>query len=66
MRTSLLALALVLCAGSPAFAGKPATATAPSKAPAKVLPFIHDDYPKALAEARAKKLPLFVETWAAW
>jgi len=30
------------------------------------LPFIEDDYPKALAEARARKLPLFIEAWAPW
>jgi hypothetical protein len=30
------------------------------------LPFIVDDYPKALAEARAQKLPLFIEAWAPW
>ena len=66
MKTSLLALVLVLGAGNPALAGTPTTAPAAAKAPAKVVPFIHDDYPTALAEARAKKLPLFVETWAAW
>jgi hypothetical protein len=32
----------------------------------KVLPFVSDDYPKALAEARAQKLPLFIEAWAPW
>ena len=32
----------------------------------KVLPFIPDDYSKALAEARAQKLPLFIEAWAPW
>ena len=39
-----------------------------SPAPAKksVLPFIEDDYPLALAEARSKKLPIFVEAWAPW
>lgn len=31
-----------------------------------VLPWIQDDYPRALAEARARKLPLFIETWAPW
>ncbi len=31
-----------------------------------MLPFIHDDYAKALAEARLQKLPLFVDAWAAW
>jgi hypothetical protein len=30
------------------------------------LPFIEDDYGRALAEARAKKLPLFIEAWAPW
>jgi hypothetical protein len=30
------------------------------------LPFIEDDFPKALAEAKAKNLPLFVEMWAPW
>jgi hypothetical protein len=32
----------------------------------KALPFIADDYAKALAEARAQKLPLFIEAWAPW
>jgi len=30
------------------------------------LPCIEDDYGKALAEAKAKKLPLFIEAWAPW
>jgi tetratricopeptide (TPR) repeat protein len=34
--------------------------------PAEALPFIEDDYPKALSEARARHLPLFVDTWAPW
>jgi hypothetical protein len=33
---------------------------------ASVLPWIADDYPRALKEARAKKLPIFVEAWAPW
>ena len=32
----------------------------------KALPFIADDYAKALAEARAQRLPLFIEAWAPW
>lgn len=31
-----------------------------------MLPFIHDDYPKALAEARRRSKPLFVDAWAPW
>ena len=30
------------------------------------LPFIEDDYGKAVAQARAQSLPLFVEAWAPW
>jgi tetratricopeptide (TPR) repeat protein len=41
-------------------------AAAPAPSARETLPFIHDDYPKAIAEARARKLPLFVETWAPW
>jgi hypothetical protein len=40
--------------------------TAANNTAKPVLPFIEDDYPKALAEARAKKLPIFVEAWAPW
>ena len=32
----------------------------------KALAFVDDDYAKALSEARAKKLPLFIEAWAPW
>ena len=30
------------------------------------LPFIEDDYARALGEARSRQLPLFVESWAPW
>ena len=30
------------------------------------LPFIHDDYPRALAEAKRTGRPLFVDAWAPW
>jgi len=32
----------------------------------EVLPFIDDDYTKALAVAKAKNAPLFVDAWAPW
>jgi len=56
-RTSRLLL-LVLAAAS--LAAKPAS---PAKSS---LPWIEDDYPRALAEAKSKKLPIFVEAWAPW
>ena len=50
-----------------AFASTLFAGTAPATTAAKpVLPFIEDDYTRALAEARAKKLPIFVEAWAPW
>jgi hypothetical protein len=30
------------------------------------LSFIEDDYPRALAQARAQHVPIFVEAWAPW
>lgn len=35
-------------------------------ATAKALPFMQDDYPKALSQARQRHLPIFVEVWAPW
>ncbi len=57
-------------AAAAALAGLGALAASCSAPPAATrgpaLPFIEDDYPRAVAEARAKKLPLFVESWAPW
>ncbi len=50
--TFLAATALLLAGG-----------TAPA---APRLPFIEDDWPRALAEAKRRDLPLFVEAWAPW
>lgn len=33
---------------------------------AETLPFIEDDYAKAVARAKAKNVPIFVEAWAPW
>jgi hypothetical protein len=39
----------------------------PAVPPGKdVLPFIADDYPRALAQARAEGRPIFLEAWAPW
>jgi len=32
----------------------------------EVLPFIDDDYSKALSLSRARHVPIFVEAWAPW
>jgi hypothetical protein len=33
---------------------------------AETVPFIHDDFAKALSQGREKNLPIFVEAWAPW
>lgn len=64
-----LALALALAAPAAGTTARVASA-AQSKPVAPVthlaLPFIQNDYPRALAEARARKVPLFIEAWAPW
>ena len=34
--------------------------------PAAALPFIENDYAKAVARARANNLPIFADAWAPW
>ncbi len=61
----LAALLVTLPVAAPAASGgsAPATAKRPLHA---VLPFIDDDLPRALAEAKQRDLPMFVESWAPW
>jgi hypothetical protein len=33
---------------------------------AEALPFIEDDWPRALAEAKKSGKPIFVDSWAPW
>jgi hypothetical protein len=60
MSRSIFSVALAAASLSVGLLASPGPAAKPA------LPFIEDDYPRALAEARAKKLPIFVETWAPW
>jgi hypothetical protein len=30
------------------------------------LPFVEDDYARALEQARARNVPIFLEAWAPW
>jgi len=61
----VLALALGLASVAPVHA-----ATAPAHKPATawkpVVPFIEDDFGRALALAKERKLPVFIEGWAPW
>lgn len=59
-----LAAATVAEPGSPA--ARPAVRTGAQAAPRFAVPFLHDDYTRALAQARARKVPLFIEAWAPW
>jgi thiol-disulfide isomerase/thioredoxin len=63
----LLSFTLAGCAWASGASSPP---TAPTSAapvpPSTVLTFIEDDYPHALAEAKASGRPLFVDAWAPW
>jgi hypothetical protein len=52
-----------LSLGVLALAALPLRAGAPAR---PAVPFIEDDYQKALDEASSRKLPVFVEAWAPW
>jgi len=43
-----------------------ATVLAVAAIRAHALPFIEDDYTKAIARAKTKNVPIFVEAWAPW
>ena len=62
----LLALALLLVVPSAPARAASVAKPKPAAAPHPALPFIQNDYPRALAEARARKVPLFIEAWAPW
>ncbi|SEL36462.1 Tetratricopeptide repeat-containing protein [Stigmatella aurantiaca] len=57
----LLAVGLLACSTS-----RTQAPDAPAPATEGPLPFIADDYGRALEEAKARGLPLFVDTWAPW
>ncbi|MFN7964505.1 MAG: hypothetical protein U0V87_02310 [Acidobacteriota bacterium] len=65
MRRLLFATSLVL--GLPLLlAGTTSVVTAATAASTYGVSFIHDDYAKALQQARAQKLPLFAKIWSPW
>jgi len=63
--------ALIACLATSRGAAAATTARADREdaartSPAPVLPWIADDYTRAVAQAKARKLPIFVESWAPW
>jgi hypothetical protein len=69
MLITLLSAALLATATpAPAAQAAPAKVPKPASAPAwhPVVPFIEDDFGRALALAKSRKLPVFIEGWAPW
>lgn len=64
----MLALLAPACAGQPSQGAGPAAAakTGDQAAVAPALRFIEDDVLAALAEAKRRGVPVFVEAWAPW
>jgi hypothetical protein len=49
-----------------ALAGGLAILSAAPSASRASLPWVKDDYSKAVAQARSRNVPIFVEAWAPW
>lgn len=62
---ALLAVPAHAASTKPASA-KPGRSATHHAATHGVLPWIEDDYAKALTAARATNVPIFVEIWAPW
>ena len=64
MRSLVLPIAL----GLATLACAPAQRVVENVQPAAglALPFLEDDYARALEQARSRGVPLFVEAWAPW
>lgn len=57
LSTTALVMAALACVPIVAGAGE---------TPKEALPFIEDDYARAVREATRTKLPIFVDAWAPW
>jgi thiol-disulfide isomerase/thioredoxin len=62
-RQSALILLLVAACAGPSANAPPVTSAAETK---EALPFIHDDWPRALAQGKREKKLVFVDAWAPW
>jgi hypothetical protein len=61
----LLIASAVACSTQRAAVAPGGDSTADSH-PSTGLSFIEDDYPRALADAKARRVPIFVDAWAPW
>ena len=69
VRTLMAMLLATLLVTSATHAATTTTAAPAKSATAKwhpVVPFIEDDFGRALALAKERKLPVFIEGWAPW
>ena len=64
--TSVLALTATTGGSVAKAPAKHAAVAAQRSAWRPVVPFIEDDYPRAVALAKARKVPVFIEAWAPW
>lgn len=62
---SLLIVSAVACSTQRAAVTPPSDSPADSR-PSTGLSFVEDDYPRALADAKARHVPIFVDAWAPW
>lgn len=64
---SAAALLAASSGGAAPAASRPASAPSAARAASRaVLPWIEDDYARAIAEGKRRGLPVFVEAWAPW
>src|SRR4051812_43195228 len=59
-------LVVPLVAAADVVPSRPLPQARPGQPPAQRLGFVEDDYARALAEAKKRHLPLFVDAWAPW
>ena len=68
LRLTFLVWFMSACASSQPSPPQSASRASDQLAPAgdRSIRFVENDYPRALAEARNRKLPLFIDAWAPW
>ncbi len=60
------ALVASLAGGAAPARAVPTRSAGSTSAAASILPWIADDYPRAVARAKERRIPIFVESWAPW